>query len=128
MSMSRLASTSVDPYDWVKHPRFGSTPLVHTSSWISDRSAFHPASASSSIGASSPAPSTMRTHRSTATQAMTLECTKWRRGPRTSQIPSSGSRHTLRTCSTRNRARSQVSGKSSMPLARPVCSMSRVSP
>ena len=29
--------------------------------------------------------------RSTATQAITLEWVKWRRGPRTSQMPSSGS-------------------------------------
>ena len=32
-----------------------------------------------------------RMARSTATQAMTVEATKWRRPPRTSQMPSSGS-------------------------------------
>ena len=35
-----------------------------------------------------------RTARSKATQAMTFEWVKWRRGPRTSQIPSSGSSQT----------------------------------
>ncbi len=35
--------------------------------------------------------SMVRTPRSTATQAMTLECVKCRRGPRTSHNPSSGS-------------------------------------
>ena len=34
--------------------------------------------------------------RSMATQAMTLEWVKWRRGPRTSQMPSSGSRQPSR--------------------------------
>ena len=33
------------------------------------------------------------TARSNATHASTFECVKWRRGPRTSQIPSSGSSH-----------------------------------
>ncbi len=40
--------------------------------------------------------------RSMATQAITLEWVKWRRGPRTSQIPSSGSRQPSRRKSMRD--------------------------
>ena len=47
--------------------------------------------ASDRAGPSRPKSSMVRTARSTATQAMTLEWVKCRRGPRTSQMPSSGS-------------------------------------
>ena len=49
---------------------------------------------------------------------MTLEWVKWRRGPLTSQMPSSGSRQMLPTCSTSacQRAHSiPASGGTSMP-------------
>ena len=36
--------------------------------------------------------------RSNATHAITFECVKWRLGPRTSQMPSSGSRHSRSSC------------------------------
>ena len=42
------------------------------------------------------APRSLRTARSNATQAITFEWAKWRRGPRTSQMPSSGSRQPTR--------------------------------
>ena len=45
-----------------------------------------------SSGPSRPSFSIAFTARSNATQHMTFECVKWRRGPRTSQMPSSGSR------------------------------------
>ena len=62
-------------------------PWSHTWSWISWRMARQ-----RSTGPSVPYSSTVRMARSMATHAITLEWVKWRRGPRTSQIPSSGSR------------------------------------
>jgi hypothetical protein len=45
----------------------------------------------------SPAISAIIAARSNATQAITLECVKCWRPPRTSQMPSSGSRHIVST-------------------------------
>ena len=88
-SSNRLASSSGEPYDCVNEPRSASKPCSHTSAWISSRSARQ-----RSTGPSSPWSSTERTARSNATQAITFEWTKWRRLPRISQMPSSGSRQT----------------------------------
>ena len=63
-------------------------PSSQTWSWISWRISFQRSS-----GASIPYSSAVLMARSMATQAITLEWVKWRRGPRTSQMPSSGSRH-----------------------------------
>jgi hypothetical protein len=43
--------------------------------------------------------SASRTAQSNTTQAITLEYVKWRCGPRASQMPSSGSRQIVSTCS-----------------------------
>ena len=64
-------------------------PSRHTWACTSSRSASH-----RSTGPVRPCSSTIRTPRSNATHAITFEWVKWRRGPRTSQIPSSGSRQT----------------------------------
>ena len=66
--------------------------------------------------------------RSNATQAMTLECVKCLRGPRTSQMPSSGSIQ----CDSRNLSSAnctfQAAGSGSSPLIRARCSVSITSP
>src|SRR5436190_16628111 len=49
--------------------------------------------------------STVFTARSAATQAMTLEWVKCRRGPRTSQMPSSGRSHAVSTKATKASSR-----------------------
>ena len=65
----------------------GRSPRGRPASWISSRSARQ-----RSTGPSRPNCSTVLMARSKATQAITFEWVKCRRGPRTSQIPSSGSR------------------------------------
>ena len=57
----------------------------------------------------------VRTARSTATQAMTLEWVKCRRGPRTSQMPSSGCSQWSATNSTSAACRSQAESLSALP-------------
>ena len=61
-----------------------------------------------STGPSTPYSSTVLMARSMATQAMTLEWVKWRRGPRTSQMPSSGSRQPVSRNSISARCSSQA--------------------
>ena len=78
-------------------------PSSQTWSWISLRVSFH-----SSTGPSRPNSSAVLMARSMATHAMTLEWVKCRRGPRTSQIPSSGSRHPSRRKSISESWNSQV--------------------
>ena len=84
--MSRLASTSFDPYDCVNEPSSSSKPFAQTSVRILSRM-----TRQRSTGPSSPCVSTERTARSNATHAITFECTKWRGSPRISQMPLSGS-------------------------------------
>ena len=68
------------------------------------------------------------TARSTATHAMTRECVKARRGPRTSQIPSSGSCQTDSTYSTSARSTRQALSSGSRPLRRAQWNVSTTSP
>ena len=86
--VSRLASSRFEPYDCVNEFSSTSNPFSSTSRWISARVSRHV-----SAGPARPNRSTAWTPRSNATQAITFECVKWRRGPRTSQMPSSGSFH-----------------------------------
>ncbi len=72
--------------------------------------------------------STARTARSKATQAITLECTKCRRGPRTSQMPSSGSSQCFSRKVSRARCSDQACRSIAMPVARPSESASMTSP
>ncbi len=83
---SRDASSSREPYDWVKVFLTGSKPFSITSAWMRSRRARHRSS-----GPFCPNRSICRMERSAATQAITLEWTKCLRGPRTSHSPSSGS-------------------------------------
>ncbi len=103
-------------------PRSASYPFSQTSRWIWSRIACH-----RSAGPLMPF-LTAVTARSNATQAITLECTKCRRGPRTSQIPSSGSSQ----CFSRNdrsaRCSDQACRSTAMPVARPSDSASMTSP
>src|ERR1022692_1974143 len=55
--------------------------------------------------------------RSKATQAMILECTKCRRGPRTSQMPSSGSLQ----CFSRNSSSCRTTAQVCLSKGRPAC-------
>ena len=87
----RLASSSFEPYDCVKEPSSASNPRSQTSCMDLVRAP----RASGRPGPRSPCSSTVRTARSNATHAITFEWTKWRRPPRISQMPSSGSRHAL---------------------------------
>ena len=66
-----------------------SKPSRHTSSWIS--CAEPPPAVDGPL--QTKALGSPRTARSNATHASTFECVKWRRGPRTSQMPSSGWSH-----------------------------------
>src|ERR1700760_3552905 len=76
-SMSRLASSSFEPYDCVKEPSSASNPCSQTSRWISSRT-----TRQRSTGPSNPCSSTVRTARSNATHAIAFEWTKWRPPPR----------------------------------------------
>ena len=62
--------------------------------------------------------------RSSATQAITLEWVKCRRGPRISQMPSSGSRQFDSRNSSRACWRSQAGSSLSRPMWRPRCRVS----
>jgi hypothetical protein len=63
-----------------------------------------------------------------ATQAMTFECVKCRRGPRTSQIPSSGRSHAWTTKLNSARPTFQPSGSAGRPDRRDWNSASATSP
>ena len=81
-----------------------------------------------SVGPSSPDSSTARMARSNATQAIIFECVKCRRGPRTSQMPSSGSRHRHSSASISASSSDHASGSGSTPMRRATCSESITSP
>jgi hypothetical protein len=66
--------------------------------------------------------------RSSATQAMTFECVKWRFGPRTSQMPWSGCRHSFSRKRMSASWSRQVSSLDSSPLTRATCIASITSP
>ena len=84
--ISRLASSCFDPYDWTNEFRARRrSPRGRPARGSASRTARQ-----RSTGPSSRNCSTDLTARSNATQAITFEWVKCRRGPRTSQIPSSG--------------------------------------
>ena len=85
--MNRLLQTVQVTSGRAAESTSGSKPSSQTSRWISALELRH-----CSSGASTSKRSAIRIARSNATQAITFECTKWRRGPRTSQMPSSGRR------------------------------------
>jgi len=93
----RLAASGARlPKAWVNAPlAAGSTPACSTWRRMALASADQ-----RSRSAGRPRPRARRMARSTATQVMTLEATKWRRPPRTSQMPSSGSVQRRATTST----------------------------
>ena len=107
----RLASSRSEPYDCVNAP----TLLVEALAGTPRRAPRRAARASARPARSRPCSSTIRTARSNATHAITFECVKWRRGPRTSQIPSSGSRQTASRRSSRRRQSAQASSSGGEP-------------
>ena len=87
---STLASSASLPYDCVNAPTRGLKPRSQTSAWIRSRSALRCGSIFCALVAADPELLDRSAARSIATHAMTFECVKWRRPPRTSQMPSSG--------------------------------------
>ena len=106
-SCSRLASSSLRPVVLGERAALGVVAVLGRPRRGSRRAA-------RASGRSAPRGRTARSagrRGRTTTQAITLECVKWRRGPRTSQIPSSGSRQMrLEVLDDRQPARPQRAG------------------